>query len=182
MFSWQNNQPYSKAMRASSHLELIHSDICGPMNMKARHGVIYFITLIDDYSWYGYVCLLSHRYETLNVFKRFVAEVKTQLERRVKILWTDRGREYLSDMFKEFSERERERRGIRNSFYCFWLVSLIGLPNLSLYSYGRLGFLPLRWPPCPSGLINEARSTIKILLFQEPMKLGMSDMHGRSNS
>ena len=79
------------------------------MNMKARHGVIYFITLIDDYSWYGYVCLLSHRYETLNVFKRFVAEVKTQLERRVKILWTDRGREYLSDMFKEFSERERER-------------------------------------------------------------------------
>ena len=73
---------FGKAMRASSPLELIHSDICGPMNVKARHGV----TLIDDYSRYGYVYLLSHRYEALDVFKRFVAEVETQLERRVKIL------------------------------------------------------------------------------------------------
>jgi len=50
------------------------------------------------------VYLLSHHYETLDVFKRFVAEVETQLERRVKILRTDRGHEYLSDMFKEFCE------------------------------------------------------------------------------
>jgi len=99
-------KPFSKAMRASSPLKLIHSDICGPMNVKARHGTIYFITLIDDYSRYGYMYLLSHRYEALDVFKRFVAEVKTQLERRVKILRTNRGREYLSDMFKEFCEEK----------------------------------------------------------------------------
>jgi len=43
-------KPFSKAMRTSSPLELIHSDICRPMNVKARHGAIYFITLIDDYS------------------------------------------------------------------------------------------------------------------------------------
>ena len=73
-------KPFGKAMRASSPLELIHSDICGPMNVKARHGAIYFITLIDDYSRYGYVYLLSHHYEALDVFKRFVAEVETQLE------------------------------------------------------------------------------------------------------
>jgi len=88
-------------MRASNPLELIHSDICEPMNVKAPHGAIYFITLIDDYSRYGYGYLLSHHYEALDVFKRFVAEVETQLERRVKILRTDQGREYLSDMFKE---------------------------------------------------------------------------------
>jgi len=71
-------KPFSKAMRDwSSPLELIHSDICGPMNVKARHGDIYFITLIDDYSRYGYVYLLSHRYEALDVIKRFVAEVET---------------------------------------------------------------------------------------------------------
>jgi len=43
-------KPFSRAMRASSSLELIHYDICGPMNVKALHGIIYFITLIDDYS------------------------------------------------------------------------------------------------------------------------------------
>jgi len=73
-------------MRASSPLELIHPDICGPINVKVRHGAIYFITLVDDYSRYGYVYLLSHRYEALDVFKCFVAEVETQLKRRVKIL------------------------------------------------------------------------------------------------
>jgi len=52
------------------------------------------------------VCLLSHRYEALDVFKRFVAEVETQLERRVKILQIDRGREYPLDMFKEFCEEK----------------------------------------------------------------------------
>ena len=78
-------KPFSKAMRASNLLELIHFDICKPMNVKAPHGGIYFIPLVDDYSRYGYVCLLSHRYEALDVFKGFV------LERRVKILRTNRG-------------------------------------------------------------------------------------------
>ena len=93
-------------MRASSHFELIYSDIWGLMNVKARQGAICFITLIDDNSRYGYMYLLSHRYEALDVFKHFVAEVKTQLERRVKILRTDRGREYLSNMLKEFCKEK----------------------------------------------------------------------------
>jgi len=87
-------------------LELIHSDICGPMYVKARNGAVYFLTLIDDYSRHGNVYLLSHRHEVLDVFKRFVAEVETKLERRVKTLRTDRGHEYLSDMFKGFCEEK----------------------------------------------------------------------------
>ena len=58
---------------------------------------------------YEFAYLLSHRYEALDVFKRFVAEVETQLERRVKILRTDRSGEYLSNLFKEFGEE----KGIR---------------------------------------------------------------------
>jgi len=64
-------KPFGKASRASSPLELIYSNIYGPMNVKAHHGAICFITLIDDYSRYRYVYLLSHRYETLDVFKCF---------------------------------------------------------------------------------------------------------------
>jgi len=93
-------KPFGKASRALSSLELIHSDICGPMNVKARNGAVYFLTLIDDFSRYGYVYILLHRHEALNVFKHFVAKVKTKLERRVKTLQTDRGREYLFDMFR----------------------------------------------------------------------------------
>ena len=95
-------KPFDKAMRASGPLELIRSDICRPMNVKACHEDTYFITVIDDYLRYGYVYLLSHRHEALNVFKYFVAELKTQLEWRVKTLRISQGCEYLSDMFKEF--------------------------------------------------------------------------------
>jgi len=44
------------------------------------------------------------------VFKRFVAEVETQLDQRVKTFQTNRGREYLSHMFKEFCEEMGIRR------------------------------------------------------------------------
>ena len=46
-------KPFGKVMRATQPLELIHSDICGPMNVKARHGASYFLTFIDDYTRYG---------------------------------------------------------------------------------------------------------------------------------
>ncbi|KAL0421379.1 UNVERIFIED_CONTAM: Retrovirus-related Pol polyprotein from transposon TNT 1-94 [Sesamum latifolium] len=47
-------KPFGKAKRATHPLELVHSDICGPMNVRARHGAFYFLTFIDDYSRYGF--------------------------------------------------------------------------------------------------------------------------------
>jgi hypothetical protein len=52
--------PFGKAKRASSPLQLIHSDICGPMNVRARHGGNYFITFIDDFTQFGHIYLISH--------------------------------------------------------------------------------------------------------------------------
>jgi len=74
--------------------------------IKVHHRAIYFITLIDGHSRRGYVCLLSHHYEALDMFKCFITKVETQLERRVRNLWTDLGREYLSDRFREFCEEK----------------------------------------------------------------------------
>jgi len=50
---------FDKATRAFSLLELIHSDFCGPMSVRAPHGVIFFITFIDDYTGYGHIFLIS---------------------------------------------------------------------------------------------------------------------------
>ena len=41
---------FGNASRASSHLELIHSNICKAMNVKRHHRPIYFLTFINDYS------------------------------------------------------------------------------------------------------------------------------------
>ena len=99
-------KPFGKGTRAEYPLQLIHSDICGPMSIKARHGASYFITFIDDYSRYGHVYLISHKYEALDCFIKYLNEVENQLDKKVKVLRTDRGREYLSDLFKKLCEEK----------------------------------------------------------------------------
>ncbi|KAL0402050.1 UNVERIFIED_CONTAM: hypothetical protein Slati_4234900 [Sesamum latifolium] len=94
-------KPFGKAKRATHPLELVHLDICGPMNVRARHGAFYFLTFIDDYSRYGSAYLLSHRSEALDYFKRFLVEVENQREVKLKVFRIDRGREYLCEQFKE---------------------------------------------------------------------------------
>ncbi|KAL0445209.1 UNVERIFIED_CONTAM: hypothetical protein Slati_2243600 [Sesamum latifolium] len=73
-------KPFGKAKRATHPSEFVHSDICGPTNVRARHGAFYFLTFIDEYSHYGSVYLLSYRSEELDCFKRFLAE-KAQFRR-----------------------------------------------------------------------------------------------------
>ena len=99
-------KPFGMTKRAAQPIKLVHSDICGPMNKKARHGASYFLTLIDDYSRYGYVYLLSHRHEALDCFKRFMVEVENKHEKGLKTFKTDRRCEYLSNQFKELCEEK----------------------------------------------------------------------------
>ena len=41
--------PLSGTMeRATDLLEIIHTDVCGPMNVEARGGYRYFLTFTDD--------------------------------------------------------------------------------------------------------------------------------------
>ena len=103
-------KPFGKAVKATQLVELIHSNICGPMNVKACHGASYFLTFIDDYMRYGYILLIAHRYEALDCFKRFVAEVENRHEKSLKALRTNRGREYLSNQFKDLCEEKGIRR------------------------------------------------------------------------
>ncbi|KAJ4730414.1 Gag/pol protein [Rhynchospora pubera] len=99
-------KPFGKAIRATSPLQLIHSDICGPMNVRARHGGVYFITFIDDYTRYSQVYLISHKSDALSCFKSYMTLVENQLGTTIKALRTDRGREYLSDEFKRLCDEK----------------------------------------------------------------------------
>ena len=76
------------------------------MNVKARQGASYFITCIDDYTRYGYVYLISHKSDALECFKKFMNLVENQLDRKIKALRTDRGREYLSEEFNALCDEK----------------------------------------------------------------------------
>jgi hypothetical protein len=64
--------PFSGIMeRATDLLEIIHTDVCGPMSILMRGGYHYFLTFTDDLSRYGYVYSMKHKFEMFEEFKEF---------------------------------------------------------------------------------------------------------------
>ncbi|KAK1647380.1 hypothetical protein QYE76_065185 [Lolium multiflorum] len=71
--------PFSGMMeRATDLLEIIHTDVCGPMSVASRGGYRYVLTFTDDLSRYGYIYLMKHKSETFEKFKEFQSEVENQ--------------------------------------------------------------------------------------------------------
>ncbi|MCO5600104.1 hypothetical protein L7F22_054212 [Adiantum nelumboides] len=57
-------------------LELIHSDVCGPMQTASLTGNLYYLTFIDDFSKYTHIYFLKHKYEVFTHFQHFVVFVE----------------------------------------------------------------------------------------------------------
>lgn len=105
--------PYSlSTTRATRRLELIHSDLCGPISTPSYGGARYFATFVDDYSRYVWVYPLQFKDEVVDVFKTWQRLAERQTGEKVKILRTDGGREYfkLKPYFKSL--------GIRHEISC----------------------------------------------------------------
>ena len=67
-----------KGERSTECVGLIHSDVCGLMNIQAIGVFSYFITFINDHSRYGHVYMMKHKSEALKRFKEFGSEVEKQ--------------------------------------------------------------------------------------------------------
>ncbi|KAA0062998.1 putative retrotransposon protein [Cucumis melo var. makuwa] len=91
-----------KGFRAKTTLELVHSDLCRPMNAKARGGYEYFISFIDDYSRYGHVYLIQNKSDSFEKFKEYKAEVENESGKTIKTLRSDRGGEYMDLRFQDY--------------------------------------------------------------------------------
>ena len=65
------SKPFSKCWKSSDLLEVVHSDICGPLRTKTHQGMEYFITFMNNYSKYKYVYLLKYKSGAVEKFKEF---------------------------------------------------------------------------------------------------------------
>ena len=57
-----------KSYRAHKPLEIVHSDICVPMQTLSMGGCQYFLTFIDDYSRKTWVYFFKHKSDALSCF------------------------------------------------------------------------------------------------------------------
>ncbi|KAL0291283.1 UNVERIFIED_CONTAM: Copia protein [Sesamum radiatum] len=87
---------------ANGLLDLVHTDVCGPLSIPARGGFSYFITFTDDHSRYGYIYQMRYKSEVFGRFKEYRLEVENQTNRKIKALRSDRGGEYLSGEFMDY--------------------------------------------------------------------------------
>lgn len=107
--------------RASTVLELIHSDLCGPMEEDSMGGARYFVTFIDDYTRKVFVYFLESKTNIRAIFADFKNMVENQTGNKIqhiqprsarivhdhpgntiKILRTDNGTEYVNKDLENF--------------------------------------------------------------------------------
>lgn len=86
-------------------LELVHSDLCGPMPLKSIGGSKYFLTFTDDYSRKTVVFCLKSKDEVADYMRRYIARVERESDRKLKRIRTDNGLEFcnkqLTDLFND---------------------------------------------------------------------------------
>lgn len=82
-------------------LQLIYSDVMGPMETQSLGGAKYIVTFVDDYSKKVHVQFMRGKNE---VFQKldFEALVENQTCKKIKILRSDNGKEYVSNEFEFF--------------------------------------------------------------------------------
>ncbi|KAJ9559825.1 hypothetical protein OSB04_004985 [Centaurea solstitialis] len=97
--------------RSTNPLDMIDTDVCDMKSNPSRGGNKFFITFIDDCTKYCYVYLLKSKDEAIEKFVLYKNEVENQHNKRIKVLRSDRGGEYVSP-FAEFCGNN----GIRHEF------------------------------------------------------------------
>ena len=92
--------------RSSELLQLVHSDVHGPLPTQSREGYKYWITFIDDHSRFWAVLPLKAKSGAFAAFKQFKAYAENQLNCRIKALRDDKGGEYMSKEWEDLCRRE----------------------------------------------------------------------------
>lgn len=93
-----------KGNRACDVLELIHTDVNGPLPVASLAGSKYFVTFIDDFSKKVFLYTLKLKSEVFDKFLEFKTLVEKQTGKTIKRLRSDNGGEYDNKKFENFSK------------------------------------------------------------------------------
>jgi hypothetical protein len=87
-------------------MDLIHTDVCRPMQTKTPGGRRYFVSFTDDYSRSAVIQLLSDKNQVQDALEAFVNTMETHFDRKVKAIQSDRGGEFWN---KEMTDTARAK-------------------------------------------------------------------------
>nr|ABA99612.1 retrotransposon protein, putative, unclassified [Oryza sativa Japonica Group] len=158
--------PHSGAWRASAPLELVHTDIVGKVPTISEGGNWYFITFIDDYTRMIWVYFLKEKSAALEIFKKFKAMVENQSNRKIKVLRSDQGGEYISKEFEKYCENA----GIRRQLTAGYSAQQNGVAERKNRTINDMANSMLQDKGMPKSFWAEAVNTAIYILNRSPTK------------
>jgi len=92
-----SRKPFQTSLSQTKELgELIHMNLCGPMENPSVGNSRYFILLKDDYSHYRFVYFIKKRSEVTEKFRCFLKRIDTEIGRTIKRMRTDNGLKFVN--------------------------------------------------------------------------------------
>ncbi|KAI3435603.1 hypothetical protein D9Q98_001666 [Chlorella vulgaris] len=99
----QHRLPFTASGTSSSRpLQLLHTDVCGPLPITSSGGNNYFLTLLDDYSRLSIVIPLARKSDVAQTVIDTITLLENQTGNRVKSVRSDNGTEYLNHKLERF--------------------------------------------------------------------------------
>ena len=87
----RNEFPNHEEKRQTEILELIHTDVCGPMQTISLGGAWYFLIFVDDRSRFTWAYFIRRKSDVFEYFKEF--RIKVEKCKYIKIFRSDQGGE-----------------------------------------------------------------------------------------
>lgn len=107
----QHRLPFSKSITETNKTcQLIHADVCGPMEETSIGGSRYFLLLKDDYSNYRVAYFMKNKSQTVDYVRKFIELSEKETGNNIQTIRTDNGREFINKEMKILLER----KGIRH--------------------------------------------------------------------
>jgi len=88
--------------RAKRKLEIIHTDLCGPIEPDTWDNKRYIATFTDGFSGFLMVSLLTYKSELFENLRDYVTQAETKFNLKVSKIRCDRGGEYMSADLKDW--------------------------------------------------------------------------------
>lgn len=98
--------PQITERKSSQPLDLIHTDVCGPMDNPTPGGNKYLMTMIDDCTRYCVVYLLKSKSDAADKIKEYVRSVENLFGRKPRAIRSDGGGEYVGTDLLNFYKAE----------------------------------------------------------------------------
>lgn len=106
----------SDGIKTKEPLEILHTDVCGPMQAETFAGSRYFVTFIDDFTRYCCVYFMKNKSEVFQIFKEYKNMAENLLKHKIKHLQSDNGTEYLNKDFNDFLRQNGIQRRLTSPY------------------------------------------------------------------